>query len=183
MEGSGWHPDPSGQHELRYWDGQTWTDHVSDGGQQATEPIPPPPPGGVPAMQYGDVTQYGQARQRGPVGRPASAGMVILLSIITLGIYTWIWTYRQLEDFKRYSSQGIGGTIGVLLAIFINPVVWFVIPAELKSNLYEPEGEECPVNVWWGLWFLLPIIGNFVWYLKMQDVINDFWMRRGAPAP
>jgi hypothetical protein len=37
--------------------------------------------------------------------------------------------------------------------------------------------------VWWGLWFLLPIIGNFVWYLKMQDVINDFWIRRGAPAP
>ncbi|SDQ25788.1 DUF2510 domain-containing protein [Microbacterium sp. cf332] len=26
---AGWHPDPSGQHQLRYWDGQQWTDHVS----------------------------------------------------------------------------------------------------------------------------------------------------------
>lgn len=24
-----WAPDPSGQAELRYWDGQRWTDHVS----------------------------------------------------------------------------------------------------------------------------------------------------------
>ena len=26
---AGWHPDPSGQPQLRYWDGQRWTDHVS----------------------------------------------------------------------------------------------------------------------------------------------------------
>ncbi len=25
----GWYPDPSGEHELRYFDGQTWTEHVS----------------------------------------------------------------------------------------------------------------------------------------------------------
>ncbi len=30
----GWHPDPQGQAALRYWDGQQWTEHVSDG--QAT---------------------------------------------------------------------------------------------------------------------------------------------------
>ena len=27
-----WYPDYSGRHESRYWDGQRWTDHVSDGG-------------------------------------------------------------------------------------------------------------------------------------------------------
>ena len=25
-----WHPDPHGQHRLRYWDGSTWTDHTWD---------------------------------------------------------------------------------------------------------------------------------------------------------
>ncbi|MFW5933928.1 MAG: DUF2510 domain-containing protein, partial [Actinomycetota bacterium] len=25
-----WHPDPTGRHEYRYWDGQQWTDHVAD---------------------------------------------------------------------------------------------------------------------------------------------------------
>jgi Protein of unknown function (DUF2510) len=27
-----WYPDPSGRHELRHWNGTTWTDEVSDGG-------------------------------------------------------------------------------------------------------------------------------------------------------
>jgi hypothetical protein len=27
-----WYPDPSGAHELRYWDGTDWTPHVSDQG-------------------------------------------------------------------------------------------------------------------------------------------------------
>ena len=25
-----WHPDPLGQHRLRYWDGTSWTEHTSD---------------------------------------------------------------------------------------------------------------------------------------------------------
>jgi Protein of unknown function (DUF2510). len=25
-----WHEDPTGRHALRYWDGERWTDHVSD---------------------------------------------------------------------------------------------------------------------------------------------------------
>jgi drug/metabolite transporter (DMT)-like permease len=28
----GWYPDPSAQHELRYWDGSLWTSRVEDGG-------------------------------------------------------------------------------------------------------------------------------------------------------
>lgn len=28
----GWYPDPSAQHELRYWDGTQWTSRVEDGG-------------------------------------------------------------------------------------------------------------------------------------------------------
>jgi len=29
---SGWYPDPRGRHEIRYWDGEQWTEHVSDDG-------------------------------------------------------------------------------------------------------------------------------------------------------
>ncbi len=34
-----WYPDPNGRAELRYWDGDVWTDHVSTGGQQSTDPV------------------------------------------------------------------------------------------------------------------------------------------------
>lgn len=32
-----WYADPSGRFELRYWDGQKWTEHVARGGQQFTD--------------------------------------------------------------------------------------------------------------------------------------------------
>ena len=35
---AGWYADPSSRFELRYWDGGTWTEHVSRGGQQFTDP-------------------------------------------------------------------------------------------------------------------------------------------------
>jgi hypothetical protein len=45
----GWHPDPSGQHQYRFFDGTTWTEHVADDGVVAAPPataapsIPPQP--------------------------------------------------------------------------------------------------------------------------------------------
>ena len=34
---AGWYADPAGRYELRYWDGGTWTEHVSRAGQQFTD--------------------------------------------------------------------------------------------------------------------------------------------------
>jgi hypothetical protein len=35
---AGWYADPAGRFDLRYWDGGTWTEHVSRAGQQFTDP-------------------------------------------------------------------------------------------------------------------------------------------------
>jgi hypothetical protein len=35
---AGWYADPSSRYELRYWDGNQWTEHVSRAGQQYTDP-------------------------------------------------------------------------------------------------------------------------------------------------
>lgn len=32
-----WYPDPLGRHELRYWDGSQWTEHVSSHGRQSID--------------------------------------------------------------------------------------------------------------------------------------------------
>jgi hypothetical protein len=34
-----WHPDPTGRHQLRYWDGSIWTPHVADNGVSASDPL------------------------------------------------------------------------------------------------------------------------------------------------
>src|SRR3954453_1850334 len=46
---AGWLADPSGEHELRYWDGAGWTGHVVDAGVQATAAVPAELPDPVPA--------------------------------------------------------------------------------------------------------------------------------------
>jgi hypothetical protein len=40
---SGWHPDPTGRYEWRWWDGTAWTANASRGGQTVTDPLIPPP--------------------------------------------------------------------------------------------------------------------------------------------
>jgi uncharacterized RDD family membrane protein YckC len=34
-----WHPDPTGRHEYRWWDGQQWTDQVADFGVVGVDPV------------------------------------------------------------------------------------------------------------------------------------------------
>jgi hypothetical protein len=48
---AGWRADPTGRHELRYWDGTTWTHHVADRGVTGVDadltpaaPVATPPP-------------------------------------------------------------------------------------------------------------------------------------------
>jgi uncharacterized protein YxjI len=36
-----WYPDPKGRHQLRYWDGSNWTEHVSTNGVTSTDPLEP----------------------------------------------------------------------------------------------------------------------------------------------
>ena len=36
-----WYPDPMGRHQLRYWDGANWTDHVSNNGVQSVDAVQP----------------------------------------------------------------------------------------------------------------------------------------------
>lgn len=38
---AGWHPDPTGRHEQRYWDGAAWTEHVFTAGNQLVDQLPP----------------------------------------------------------------------------------------------------------------------------------------------
>ena len=63
--------------------------------------------------------------------------------------------------------------------VFVSPVLMFTIPNEIK-NMYERDGRESPVSAVWGLWFLLPLIGNIIWYVKVQRPLNEFWLSKGA---
>lgn len=130
------------------------------------------------------ISQPGYGRPAaGAVGRTTAPGRQILLTIVTLGIWAIVWVYRQHEDIRNYTGDGVGGALGAVIYFFIAPVTWFLIPNEVETKLYLRDGNESPVRTIMGLWFLLPIIGNFVWYLRVQHAINDYWISKGAEQP
>lgn len=50
LPAAGWYPDPADASRIRWWDGQTWTQHVAvaDGGATPASPQPSPTPAPAP---------------------------------------------------------------------------------------------------------------------------------------
>lgn len=122
-------------------------------------------------------------RQRGPVGQTRSIGLSILWAVLTLGIYCIVWTYKTQEEIKRYSGNGVGGVLGLVIYILIAPVTFFIVPSEVRYMYEELDGQRSPVRGTTGLWFLLPLIGAIVWFVKVQGALNRYWLSKGAPPP
>ena len=115
----------------------------------------------------------------GPPGQVRSPLTVILLSIVTLGIYYLYWNYVVFEDLKVRTGQGVGGVVGLLLALCIGIVNVFLLPAEI-GNMYAQEGLEKPVTGLTGFWNLIPLVGWFIWLVKVQGAMNRRWEASGA---
>jgi hypothetical protein len=75
---AGWHPDPYRTHELRYFDGSSWTEHVSDQGQASTAPAAyPSAPTTSPAAPTATLTPVPTPEpspQPAPTPAPAAWG-------------------------------------------------------------------------------------------------------------
>ena len=129
------------------------------------------------------MSELGVQQQRGPVGNTRSIGLSILWFILTLSIYGIIWTYKTQEEIKRYSGNGVGGVLGLVIYILISPVTFFLIPSEVRYLYEDLDGQQSPVRGLTGLWFLLPIVGMIVWFVKVQGALNRYWQSKGAPPP
>jgi hypothetical protein len=127
------------------------------------------------------MTEAGTAR--GPIGETRSIGLSILWFILTIGIYGLYWTYKTHEEIKRYSGNGIGGVIGLVIYILISPVTFFVVPSEVRYMYEDLDGGTSPVRGIHGLWILLPIIGPIIWFVQVQGALNSYWESKGAPPP
>ena len=156
--------------------------HVAGYGQQVAGYAQQPPAGLVPQHpgQYGLAPQ---GRPFGPVGKIRSTWAVIGLSIITFGIYSLYYYFATHEEMKQHSGEGVGGAIGLVLAIFTFGLVTpFVLPNEV-GNLYARQGRPRPVSATTGLWVLLGsfiLIGPLVWLIKTNGALNAYWRSMGA---
>ena len=123
----------------------------------------------------------------GPLGRQRGIGFGILMFIVTLSIYSYYWVFKTQDEVKEHSGVGVGGVLGLVIYIVVQPVTWFLIPSEV-GKMYKADGREAPFSGWTGLWLLLPIVGMFVWFIKIQGALNRYWESKAAgsaltPAP
>ena len=126
-------------------------------------------------MEAGATTQA-----RRPVGETRSIGLSILWFVLTLGVYSFYWVYKTQEEVKRYSGNGIGGVLGLVIWFLISPVTFFVVPSEVRWMYEELDGQASPVRGITGLWFLLPILGSLIWFVQVQGALNRYWESKGA---
>jgi hypothetical protein len=120
------------------------------------------------------------ASARGPVGETRSIGLSILWFVLTLGIYGIYWVYKTQEEIKRYSDNGIGGVLGLVIYILLAPVTFFVVPSEVRYMYEDLDRQKSPVRGIYGLWYFLPIIGWIVWFVQVQGALNRYWESKGA---
>lgn len=111
--------------------------------------------------------------------------MVILLAIITFGIYLIYWQYRSFQEVHEY--RGGRGWSGVAYLIFslvpVINIVGIVIPWLLPAyvgRMYEENGLSKPLTGWSGCWVLLPFLGVFIWIFVLSNALNQFWIMQEA---
>lgn len=107
---------------------------------------------------------------------------MILVSIVTIGIWTLVWSYQNGEELKVHNRTGLGGVAYLFITLLISPVTMFLLPGEIEQ-MYRTAGKRSPVSAITGMWFLLPFAGQFVWYIKVQRALNEHWQTLGAGAP
>ena len=85
----------------------------------------------------------------GPLGRPRGVGFGILMFIVTLHFYSWYWVFKTQEEMKQHMGEGLGGVLGLVIWIVLQPVEAFVIPSEV-GKMYAKEGQKSPTTGWTG---------------------------------
>jgi hypothetical protein len=132
-----------------------------------TAPLPPPAPPAAAATGWG------------PAGKVRSPVAVIIFSIITLGIYFLVWTYKVFQELKDHTGDGVGGVVGLVIGLLIGIVNWFLLPSEI-GNMYAKAGLAKPVTGVTGFWNFIPLIGAIIWIVKVQGALNRRWESLGA---
>jgi hypothetical protein len=140
-------------------------------------------------LERGSVARAEEARMStsgntGPPGRPRGIGFGILMFVVTLHFYSWYWVFQTQEEIKQHTGEGLGGVLGLVIWILLNPVEAFVIPSEV-GKMYEKDGQQRPMSGWSGLWLFpggILIVPAIVWFVKVQGALNRYWEGKASAA-
>jgi len=152
--------------------------------QKPFDPSQPPPqlglaPGYTPTTGMPTVN----LEPHGYIGQERSGIMVLLLSIVTCGIYTYYFYYTVMEDINKAAGEQRINSTGLLLgAIFCAPIFIWVILYNIDKGLVRLSHEHGGYyKESFGMWILLSFlagIGGIVASFNICDALNDIWRKR-----
>ena len=117
------------------------------------------------------------------IGKTRSPVTVILLSIVTCGIYTLFWYYTIMDDLnKSLNRQVVNPVAMLLLSMFCCPLLIYYILYKVDKGLGElgqTEGTAYKEN--FTMWIILTVlcgIGGLVAMAQITDGYNALWAKR-----
>jgi hypothetical protein len=114
----------------------------------------------------------------GPLGKERGVGFVIVMTLVTIGIYSFYWYYVTYDDLKKHRGEGVSAIVGLLLVFVIYG--YFMLP-QYVGRMYRAEGNENPpVSGLTGLWGFVPYVGGFIYLAKVQSALNEYWKAKGT---
>ena len=109
--------------------------------------------------------------------------MVLLLSIVTCGLYGWYWIWVTTDEINK--SLGEERMNAVLLLIItlvtcgLGGIYWLYLID--KSLVDLGQRNQIAFNSSFVMWLVLCFIGGIGWYLAMfqtQTFLNSLWQKR-----
>ena len=118
------------------------------------------------------------AQNAGPLGQERGIGFVIVLSIVTIGIYAIYWFYKSFDEVRKHRGEGLHPIVGVLLCLVI---VGYFLLSQSIGRMYNAEGHDSPpVSGLTGLWIFVPYVGGIIYLAKVQGALNAYWKAKGS---
>jgi len=118
------------------------------------------------------------------IGMTRSPFVVILLSIVTCGIYALFWYYTIMKDLNlALGEERINPVLFLVLGILCGPVFWYVLYVMDKGLLEIARNEGVNYSENFILWLLLTFIfgiGSFVAMYQITCAYNEIWARRNG---
>jgi uncharacterized membrane protein YhaH (DUF805 family) len=202
-----WHPDPSGRHHFRWWDGTRWTTHVATNGVIGTDDQPPAPPASIVPVPTAPIhpqvavppAQPGWSQPYSPQAyRPTVPGRLTLQDAVrrvlleryadfssraSLAEYWWFALATLLFWIVAFSAVGFALTIvpplgGLLSFVLLVGFVALIIPS--FAVLVRRLHDTGRSGAWWLIGFI-PFGGIVL--LVFTLLRGDPWPNRYGPPP
>lgn len=149
-----WYPDPTGRHQVRYWDGQAWTENVADHGVASTD---------QPTMSMGAPDITGAASSSAERVKPvfawlaAAGGALMFIGAFLKAESASVYTFSASQSFI---SRNAGGVLVLILGLGIAGVGIMLATGNLPR---------------WGGWMAagLGAFGALIALLNWINIAND----------